>query len=208
MRVKSWALWSFSSWPSSTSGLAEAPAGNTGFCVSSHTFLHHFQPDFLMFLLPLLAFYGILRAAAWDCITAKVVGSSALRRTRDGGWRSKAATWPWVPKQSLSVTVPVLVSLWLLWLPSIPRTASRTVFPHYFVACPFFPGKLPVCLSTHLRQREYSPVQRDPFEIISFSMEKALQTRLVVNARHVQEQHFSLLLHQAFVKNLIPGACL
>lgn len=150
---------------------------------------------FLLFFLPLLAFYGILRAATLECIVAtKAISSSGLRRTSDGGWSSKAAAWNCVPNQSSLQSTCHLSSICGESCSLVSQKQHlKLCFPHYFVACLFFPA---VCLSIHSTQRECShcaegPIWNSAAELLlSFSMEKALQTSLVVNARHMQEQHF------------------
>lgn len=172
-----------------------------GFCVSSDTSLHHFN---LCCFPPVPSssarFYGILRAATLDGIAVtEASSSSGLRRSSNGVRLQPGA----VSQTSHGHSQPALISLWLLWLPYIIITAPKTLFPHCFVACLFLPA---VCLCIHFKQRECSPCAEGPDwnsaaeQVLSFSMEKALQTSLVVNARHMQEQHFQLLLHQASVQ--------
>lgn len=202
MRVKSWTVWSFNSWHGRVSThwhlwVSRGSRRKHGLLC----FFCHLSPPlptcavFLLFFLPLLAFYGILRAATLECIVAtKAISSSGLRRTSDGGWSSKAAAWNCVPNQSLSQSACHLSSVCGYSCSLISQKQHlKLYFPHYFVACLFFPA---VCLSIHSKQRECScsaegPIWNSAAELLlSFSMEKALQTSLVVNARHMQEQHF------------------
>lgn len=91
----------------------------------------------------------------------------------------------------------------------------KLYFPHFFVACLFFPS---ACRSVRLKQRESSCYAEGPIwnsaaeSILCFSTEKALTTSPVVVARHAGTAFLTpfashLCTEISFWRD-VPGACL